>query len=64
MTLLILPAVFNLNKSATPHISASLKFDTIQAIVRQFGRTLDFSGTFTRGFGGAFVPASSFTRKG
>jgi hypothetical protein len=27
---------------STPHISASLKFDTIQAMVRQFGQPLDF----------------------
>jgi len=27
---------------STPYISASLKFDTIQAMVRQFGQTLDF----------------------
>jgi hypothetical protein len=40
MTLLILPAVVQLvlNRSETPHISASLEFDTIQAIVRQFGQ--------------------------
>ena len=44
MALLILPAVVQLvlNKSETPHISASLKFDTIQAMVRQFGQTVDF----------------------
>jgi hypothetical protein len=40
MTLLILPAVVQLvlNKSETPHISASLRFDTIQPMVRQFGQ--------------------------
>jgi hypothetical protein len=27
---------------STPHISASLKFDTIQAMVRQFGQAVDF----------------------
>jgi hypothetical protein len=26
---------------STPHISASLKFDTIQAMVRQFGQAVD-----------------------
>jgi hypothetical protein len=27
---------------STPHISAALKFDTIQAIVKQFGQAVDF----------------------
>jgi hypothetical protein len=26
---------------STPHISASLRFDTIQALVRQFGQTVE-----------------------
>jgi hypothetical protein len=29
---------FVLNKSETPHTSASVKFDTIQPMVRQFGQ--------------------------
>jgi hypothetical protein len=27
---------------STPHISASLKFDTIQTTLRQFGQAVDF----------------------
>jgi hypothetical protein len=33
---------FVLNKSETPHTSASLRFDTVQPMVRQFGQAVDF----------------------
>ena len=59
-----LPAVVQLvlNKSETPHISASLKFDTIQAMVRQFRQTLDFQELWP-GVLGAFGPVGVYKKK-